>query len=120
MKFDLRVLAVFFAALVTSAVVASSFKPARPPAIPLAVKSPYLNTLLFAGSGGRNSGGHLAGQVRISLFFLVERLLWTQMLIYASSSGHSSGSESSGFLGNVFLTVSQRSGYGMDRIDQSR
>jgi hypothetical protein len=39
----------------------STFTPARPPAIPLAVKSPYLNTWLQAGSEGGN-GGYLAGQ----------------------------------------------------------
>ncbi len=39
----------------------STFSPARPPAIPLAVKSPYMNTYLFAGSDGGN-GGYLAGQ----------------------------------------------------------
>jgi hypothetical protein len=40
---------------------ASTFSPARPPAIPLAVKAPYLNTWLDAGSDGGN-GGYLAGQ----------------------------------------------------------
>ncbi|KAL0261420.1 hypothetical protein SLS55_002850 [Diplodia seriata] len=40
---------------------ASTFNPARPPALPLAVKSPYLNTWLNAGSDGGN-GGYLAGQ----------------------------------------------------------
>jgi hypothetical protein len=39
----------------------STFSPARPPAIPLAVKSPYFNTYLFAGSDGGN-GGYLAGE----------------------------------------------------------
>ena len=39
----------------------SSFSPARPPAIPLAVRSPYLSTWLFAGSDGGN-GGYLAGE----------------------------------------------------------
>lgn len=39
----------------------STFTPARPPAIPLAVRSPYLSTWLFAGSDGGN-GGYLAGQ----------------------------------------------------------
>ncbi|PVH87153.1 glutaminase GtaA [Cadophora sp. DSE1049] len=38
-----------------------TFSPARPPAIPLAVKSPYLNLYQFAGSDGGN-GGFLAGQ----------------------------------------------------------
>jgi hypothetical protein len=40
---------------------ASTFSPARPPAIPLAVKSPYLNSWLNAGSDGGN-GGYLAGE----------------------------------------------------------
>ncbi|KAI1487959.1 glutaminase GtaA [Biscogniauxia mediterranea] len=39
----------------------STFSPVRPPAIPLAVKAPYLNTWLDAGSDGGN-GGYLAGQ----------------------------------------------------------
>lgn len=39
----------------------STFTPARPPALPLAVKSPYLNTWLNAGTDGGN-GGYLAGQ----------------------------------------------------------
>lgn len=49
----------------------STFTPARPPAIPLAVKSPYLSTWLFAGSDGGN-GGYLAGQ-------------WPQFWAYVSS-----------------------------------
>ncbi|KAI1142549.1 glutaminase A [Hypoxylon sp. FL0543] len=40
---------------------ASSFSPARPPAIPLAVKGPYLNSWLDVGSDGGN-GGYLAGE----------------------------------------------------------
>ncbi|OTA98748.1 hypothetical protein M426DRAFT_69183 [Hypoxylon sp. CI-4A] len=40
---------------------ASSFSPARPPAIPLAVKGPYLNSWLYVGSDGGN-GGYLAGE----------------------------------------------------------
>lgn len=40
---------------------ASSFSPARPPAIPLAVKGPYLNSWLQVGSDGGN-GGYLAGE----------------------------------------------------------
>lgn len=40
---------------------ASTFSPARPPAIPLAVKAPYLNTWLSAGSNAGN-GGYLAGE----------------------------------------------------------
>ncbi|KAI1635106.1 glutaminase GtaA [Biscogniauxia mediterranea] len=39
----------------------STFSPVRPPAIPLAVKAPYLNTWLDAGSDGGN-GGYLAGE----------------------------------------------------------
>lgn len=39
----------------------SVFSPARPPALPLAVKSPYLSTWLSAGSDGGN-GGYLAGE----------------------------------------------------------
>jgi hypothetical protein len=38
----------------------STFSPARPPAVPLAVRSPYLNTWLPAGKDGGN-GGYLAG-----------------------------------------------------------
>ncbi|KAI0842595.1 glutaminase A [Hypoxylon sp. FL0890] len=40
---------------------ASSFSPARPPAIPLAVKGPYLNSWLDVGSDG-GDGGYLAGE----------------------------------------------------------
>ncbi|RDW86226.1 glutaminase GtaA [Aspergillus mulundensis] len=39
----------------------STFSPARPPALPLAVKSPYLSTWLSAGRDGGN-GGYLAGE----------------------------------------------------------
>lgn len=39
----------------------STFTPARPPSIPLAVKSPYLSAWLAAGSEGGN-GGYLPGQ----------------------------------------------------------
>ncbi|KAL4935733.1 hypothetical protein BDV06DRAFT_233994 [Aspergillus oleicola] len=46
-------------ALITDA--ASTFSPARPPALPLAVKSPYLSTWLSAGGDGGN-GGYLAGE----------------------------------------------------------
>ncbi|KAF2103682.1 DUF1793-domain-containing protein [Rhizodiscina lignyota] len=41
---------------------ASTFSPARPPALPLAVKSPYLNTWLYAGSDDSGNGGYLAGK----------------------------------------------------------
>ncbi|KAG9699873.1 DUF1793-domain-containing protein, partial [Aureobasidium melanogenum] len=47
--------------LVSSALAQSSFSPTRPPAIPLAVSNPYLNTWQQAGSDGGN-GGYLAGQ----------------------------------------------------------
>ncbi|KAK8233958.1 glutaminase GtaA [Phyllosticta capitalensis] len=40
---------------------ASTFTPARPPALPLAVRSPYLNVWLNAGSDGGN-GGYIAGK----------------------------------------------------------
>jgi hypothetical protein len=49
------------AALLDFSSATSIFKPARSPAIPLAVKSPYLNTLQFAGCGHGN-GGYLAGR----------------------------------------------------------
>ncbi|EGP88303.1 GTA glutaminase A [Zymoseptoria tritici IPO323] len=39
----------------------STFSPLRPPAIPLAVRSPYMSTWQRAGSDGGN-GGYLAGQ----------------------------------------------------------
>ncbi|RMJ27040.1 Glutaminase [Aspergillus sp. HF37] len=39
----------------------STFSPARPPALPLAVRAPYMNTWQEAGSDGGN-GGYLAGQ----------------------------------------------------------
>ncbi|KAI1875575.1 uncharacterized protein JN550_001861 [Neoarthrinium moseri] len=48
-----------FSAELASAV--STFSPARPPSLPLAVKSPYLNSWLSAGSDGGN-GGYLAGE----------------------------------------------------------
>ena len=55
-----------FAAAVRVALSASTFSPARPPAIPLAVKSPYVSCWQQAGSdaeeGGPGNGGYLAGQ----------------------------------------------------------
>ncbi|KAJ5124174.1 uncharacterized protein N7515_007999 [Penicillium bovifimosum] len=54
-------LGLLVASFVTSIGAASTFSPARPPAIPLAVRSPYLSTWLTAGSDGGN-GGYLAGQ----------------------------------------------------------
>lgn len=54
-----------FAALVCVSYAASTCSPARPPAIPLAVKSPYVNCWQQAGSdvemGGPGNGGYLAG-----------------------------------------------------------
>ncbi|KAH6652732.1 glutaminase GtaA [Truncatella angustata] len=60
MKFDSTAAALLGLAIQTVRAV-STFSPARPPAIPLAVKSPYLNTWLNAGSDGGN-GGYLAGE----------------------------------------------------------
>ena len=54
-------LALLCTSLLTLSNAASTFSPARPPALPLAVKSPYLSTWLNAGSDGGN-GGYLAGQ----------------------------------------------------------
>ncbi|KAL4912381.1 hypothetical protein BDW62DRAFT_21051 [Aspergillus aurantiobrunneus] len=54
-------LAFLCAGLATTTDAASTFSPARPPALPLAVKSPYLSTWLPAGSDGGN-GGYLAGE----------------------------------------------------------
>jgi hypothetical protein len=54
-------LGLLVASFVTSIGALSTFSPARPPAIPLAVRSPYLSTWLNAGSDGGN-GGYLAGQ----------------------------------------------------------
>ncbi|KAG9564933.1 DUF1793-domain-containing protein, partial [Aureobasidium melanogenum] len=47
--------------LVSTVLAQSSFSPTRPPAIPLAVSNPYLNTWQQSGSDGGN-GGYLAGQ----------------------------------------------------------
>ncbi|KAI0101780.1 glutaminase GtaA [Nemania sp. FL0031] len=55
----------------------STFSPARPPAIPLAVKAPYLNTWLNAGSDGGN-GGYLAGQWPV--FWTQQITAWTGMI----------------------------------------
>ncbi|KAF4772240.1 hypothetical protein HAV15_011255 [Penicillium sp. str.  len=49
------------ASFVSSIGAQSIFSPARPPAIPLAVRSPYLSTWLNVGNDGGN-GGYLAGQ----------------------------------------------------------
>ena len=54
-----------FVALVSVSYTASTFSPARPPAVPLAVKSPYVNCWQQAGNdteaGGPGDGGYLAG-----------------------------------------------------------
>ncbi|KXS96817.1 hypothetical protein AC578_8303 [Pseudocercospora eumusae] len=47
--------------LLITVISAQAFTPQRPPAIPLAVRSPYLSTWQAAGSDGGN-GGFLAGQ----------------------------------------------------------
>ncbi|KAF2468830.1 glutaminase GtaA [Lindgomyces ingoldianus] len=47
--------------LINLAATQSKFTPARPPSLPLAVKSPYLSTWFPAGSNGGN-GGYLPGQ----------------------------------------------------------
>jgi len=51
----------FISGLAALASAQSSFSPLRPPAIPLAVKSPYMSTWQQAGSDGGN-GGYLPGQ----------------------------------------------------------
>ncbi|KAI1362352.1 glutaminase GtaA [Xylaria arbuscula] len=55
----------------------STFSPARPPAIPLAVKAPYLNTWLAAGSDVGN-GGYLAGEWPV--FWTRQVTAWTGMI----------------------------------------
>ncbi|KAJ5820355.1 hypothetical protein N7474_005946 [Penicillium riverlandense] len=54
-------LGLLVSSLVGSIAAQSTFSPARPPSLPLAVKSPYLSTWQDAGSDGGN-GGYLAGQ----------------------------------------------------------
>ena len=54
---------VVWTSLLSLANAASTFSPTRPPAIPLAVRSPYLNTILYAGAGDGYGGGYLPGQV---------------------------------------------------------
>lgn len=61
-------LACVFAVLLTVAsaknaagLATSNFIPARPPAIPIGVKSPYFNTWIYAGPDEGN-GGYLAGR----------------------------------------------------------
>jgi len=56
----------------------STFSPARPPAIPLAVRFPYLSTWLRAGSDGGN-GGYLPGEWPI--FWTGQVTGWTGMIM---------------------------------------
>ena len=56
----LFILGLLGALLTSLAAAQSKFVPTRPPALPLAVKSPYLSTWLPAGSDGGN-GGYLPG-----------------------------------------------------------
>ncbi|VCU40324.1 Bgt-3378-2 [Blumeria graminis f. sp. tritici] len=55
----------------------STFMPVRPPAIPLAVSSPYLNVLQFAGNSG-DTKGYLAGQW--PQFWAGQTLGWAGMI----------------------------------------
>ncbi|KAF4552872.1 Glutaminase A-like protein [Elsinoe fawcettii] len=55
----------------------STFSPTRPPAIPLAVKSPYLSCWQLAGSDSGN-GGYLAGQW--STFWNGQITAWTGLI----------------------------------------
>ncbi|KAF2126519.1 glutaminase GtaA [Dothidotthia symphoricarpi CBS 119687] len=55
----------------------STFTPARPPSLPLAVKNPYLSTWLPAGSDGGN-GGYLPGQW--PQFWTGQWLGWTGLI----------------------------------------
>lgn len=50
-----------FLAVQVNGQASSTFSPARPPAIPLGVKSPWFNTWLFAGPDEGN-GGYLPGR----------------------------------------------------------
>ncbi|KZM27291.1 catalytic [Ascochyta rabiei] len=55
----------------------STFTPARPPSLPLAVKSPYLSAWVPAGSSGGN-GGYLPGQW--PQFYTGQILGWTGLI----------------------------------------
>jgi hypothetical protein len=61
----------------TLATAQSTFTPARPPSLPLAVKSPYLSTWFPAGSDGGN-GGYLPGQWPSFYTWVPLRLYMTQ------------------------------------------
>jgi hypothetical protein len=68
-------LSLMYLPLLVSAVLAqSSFSPTRPPAIPLAVSNPYLNTWQQAGSDGGN-GGYVSLLNGTSVFFANVRQL---------------------------------------------
>ncbi|KAL2198179.1 hypothetical protein P885DRAFT_34650 [Corynascus similis CBS 632.67] len=60
------ILAATAAMMVSLVAAASSFKPTRPPAVPLAVRSPYLNAWLHGGSGDSLPGAwprHWTGNI---------------------------------------------------------
>ncbi|KAH8596626.1 glutaminase GtaA [Bisporella sp. PMI_857] len=75
--FDNTLFAWLSAALLTTATAQSTFTPASPPAIPLAVKSPYFSTWLQSGSDGGN-GGYLPG--RWPQFHADQVTAWTGMI----------------------------------------
>lgn len=60
-KANMFVSSILMSSLAGLAIGQSTFSPLRPPAVPLAVRSPYLSTWQKAGSDGGN-GGYLAGQ----------------------------------------------------------
>jgi hypothetical protein len=59
MKLPRKMILAFCTTLLNAISAAATFNPARPPAIPLAVKSPYMNVVLPAGCV---NGGNLPGQ----------------------------------------------------------
>lgn len=63
------------AAAATTAMAATTFIPARPPAVPLAVRSPYLNVWLQASDDPDNNGPTLPGS-------------WPRFWTYVSPSPH--------------------------------
>lgn len=63
----------------------STFSPARPPSIPLAVRSPYLNTWLNVGSDG-GSGGNLPGYWPTFWKYVYRCLKWTILITNVSSA----------------------------------
>jgi hypothetical protein len=73
LPFGLHMLSVLGAAIEETAR-RSTFTPVKPPAIPLAVKSPYLSAWIRAGDDGGN-GGYLAGRWPIHWTYVwLERL----------------------------------------------